>query len=53
VAWGVLPAPASPGAERRWKGGCNSYLAVGEGLVLVTGTHVSIVTDMAVAAQHR
>jgi len=32
------------------KGGQDEYLAVGEGLVVVTGDHVAIVTDMAVAA---
>jgi F-type H+-transporting ATPase subunit epsilon len=32
------------------KGGQDEYLAVGEGLVSVTGDHVAIVTDMAVAA---
>jgi len=32
------------------KGGQDEYLAVGEGLVSVTGNHIAIVTDMAVAA---
>ena len=32
------------------KGGRDLFVAVGEGLVQVTGTRVSIVTDMAVAA---
>ena len=32
------------------QGGQDKYLAVGEGLVAVTGDHVAIVTDMAVAA---
>jgi F-type H+-transporting ATPase subunit epsilon len=32
------------------KGGADSYLAVGEGLVEITGTRVSIVTDMAIPA---
>jgi len=32
------------------KGGQDEYLAVGEGLVSVTGDHIAIVTDMAVAA---
>jgi F-type H+-transporting ATPase subunit epsilon len=33
------------------KGGADSYLAVGEGLVEITGTRVSIVTDMAIPAE--
>ena len=33
------------------KGAREQYLAVGEGLVSVTGKHVSIITDMAVAAE--
>jgi len=32
------------------KGGQNYFLAVGEGFVQVTGTHVSILTDMAIGA---
>jgi len=32
------------------KGDQDEYLAVGEGLVSVTGNHIAIVTDMAVAA---
>jgi F-type H+-transporting ATPase subunit epsilon len=33
------------------KGGHDSFLAVGEGLVEITGDRVAIVTDMAVAAE--
>jgi len=33
------------------KDGRETFMAVGEGMVVVTGTHVSIVTDMAVAAE--
>jgi len=33
------------------KDGRDTFMAVGEGMVVVTGTHVSIVTDMAVAAE--
>lgn len=32
------------------KGGQDSFLAVGEGFVEITGDHVSILTDMAIAA---
>ncbi len=34
------------------KDGREQFLAVGEGLVEVTGDHVAILTDMAVAAEH-
>jgi F-type H+-transporting ATPase subunit epsilon len=39
-----------PGEMMVLKDGRDSYLAVGEGLVEVTGDRVAIVTDMAVAA---
>ena len=39
-----------PGEMTVLKDGRDSYLAVGEGLVEVTGERVAIVTDMAVAA---
>lgn len=39
-----------PGELTISKGGQDEYLAVGEGLVEVTGTRVAIVTDMAVPA---
>lgn len=34
------------------KNGRELFLAVGEGLVEVTGDHVAILTDMAIAAEH-
>jgi F-type H+-transporting ATPase subunit epsilon len=34
------------------KGGQDEYLAVGEGLVAITGERVAIVTDMAIAAEN-
>src|ERR1041385_7973215 len=34
------------------KGGRDAFLAVGEGFVEITGDHVSILTDMAVAAEN-
>ena len=40
-----------PGEMIVVKGAREQYLAVGEGLVSVTGKHVSIITDMAVAAE--
>jgi F-type H+-transporting ATPase subunit epsilon len=40
-----------PGEMIVRKDGRDTFLAIGEGLVLVTGTQVSIVTDMAVAAE--
>jgi F-type H+-transporting ATPase subunit epsilon len=54
---GVLPhhvrlmTQVVPGEMTIRKDGRETFLAVGEGLVLVTGDHVSIVTDMAVAAE--
>jgi|SRR5947207_6054203 len=54
---GVLPhhvrlmTQVVPGELTVRKDGRETFLAVGEGLVLVTGDHVSIVTDMAVAAE--
>lgn len=40
-----------PGELMARKGGRNQFLAVGEGLVEVTGDRVQIATDMAVAAE--
>jgi F-type H+-transporting ATPase subunit epsilon len=40
-----------PGEMIVRKNGHDSYLAVGEGLVQITGDRVAIVTDMAVAAE--
>ena len=40
-----------PGEMIVRKDGRETFLAVGEGLVLVTGDRVAIVTDMAVAAE--
>src|SRR5690349_13917081 len=34
------------------KGTRDEFLAVGEGLVAITGDHVSLITDMAVAAEN-
>ncbi len=34
------------------KDGQDYFLAVGEGLIEVTGDHVAILTDMAIAAEH-
>ena len=54
---GVLPhhvplmTQMVPGEMIVRKGGQEKFVAVGEGLVLVTGDRVSIVTDMAVAAE--
>jgi F-type H+-transporting ATPase subunit epsilon len=54
---GVLPhhvplmTQMVPGEMIVRKDGQERFIAVGEGLVLVTGDHVSIVTDMAVAAE--
>ena len=54
---GVLPhhvpllTQVIPGEMIVRKDGRETFLAIGEGLVLVTGTQVSIVTDMAVAAE--
>ena len=41
-----------PGEMVVTKDGADTLLAVGEGLVEVTATHVSILTDMAVRAEH-
>ncbi len=55
---GVLPhhvpllTQMVPGEMIVRKDGRETFIAVGEGLVLVTGDHVSIVTDMAVAAEN-
>jgi hypothetical protein len=41
-----------PGKVIASKQGRDRFLAVGEGLVEITGTGVAIVTDMAIAAEH-
>jgi F-type H+-transporting ATPase subunit epsilon len=41
-----------PGEILVTKDGAETLLAVGEGLVEVTATHVSILTDMAIRAEH-
>ena len=41
-----------PGELLITKDGADTLLAVGEGLVEVTATHVSILTDMAIRAEH-
>ena len=41
-----------PGEILVTKDGADTILAVGEGLVEVTATHVSILTDMAIRAEH-
>ena len=41
-----------PGEITISENGHKRYLAVGEGLVDITGTHVAILTDMAIAAEH-
>jgi len=41
-----------PGEMLVTKDGADTVLAVGEGLVEVTATHVSILTDMAIRAEH-
>src|SRR5690349_5096878 len=41
-----------PGEVGVRKGGHDYFLAVGEGLIEVTGDHVAILTDMAIAAEH-
>jgi F-type H+-transporting ATPase subunit epsilon len=41
-----------PGEIIVFKNGTERLLAVGEGLVEITATRVSIVTDMAIAAEH-
>jgi F-type H+-transporting ATPase subunit epsilon len=40
-----------PGEMTVHKSGADDYIAIGRGLAEVTGDHVSIVTDMAVAAK--
>jgi F-type H+-transporting ATPase subunit epsilon len=40
-----------PGEVIVTKGGQDRFLAVGEGLVDITGTHVSIITDMAIPSE--
>jgi len=46
-----LMTPMVPGEMIVHKDGRDSFLAVGEGLVAIRGDRVSIVTDMAVAAE--
>jgi len=41
-----------PGEMIVVQGGREKYLAVGGGLISVTGSHVAVVTDMAVAAEN-
>lgn len=41
-----------PGEVAVRKDGVDYFLAVGEGLIEVTGQHVAILTDMAIAAEH-
>jgi F-type H+-transporting ATPase subunit epsilon len=41
-----------PGQMIVRKDGQDHYLAVGEGLIEITGDHVAIVTNMAIAAEH-
>jgi F-type H+-transporting ATPase subunit epsilon len=41
-----------PGEIIVQKDGGDHFLAVGEGLIEITGGHVSILTDMAIAAEH-
>ena len=41
-----------PGELVVTKDGADTILAIGEGLVEVTATHVSILTDMAIRAEH-
>src|SRR5690242_2497545 len=41
-----------PGEIIVHKGGQDYFLAVGEGLIEVTGDHVALLTDMAIAADH-
>ena len=41
-----------PGEVAVRKGGQDYFLAVGEGLIEVTGDHVAILTDMAIASDH-
>ena len=41
-----------PGEIAVRKDGVDYYLAIGEGLIEVTGDHVAVLTDMAIAAEH-
>ena len=41
-----------PGEITVRQNGADYFLAVGEGLIEVTGEHVAILTDMAIAAEH-
>jgi F-type H+-transporting ATPase subunit epsilon len=41
-----------PGEITVRKDGREYFLAVGEGLIEITGSHVSLLTDMAIAAEH-
>ena len=41
-----------PGEVAVRKAGHDYFLAVGEGLIEVTGDHVAILTDMAIASEH-
>ncbi len=41
-----------PGEIAVRKDGQDYYLAVGEGLIEITGDHVAILTDMAIGAEH-
>jgi F-type H+-transporting ATPase subunit epsilon len=45
-----LMTQLAPGEMIFRKGGQEHFMAVGEGLVAITGDHVSIVTDLAIAA---
>lgn len=47
-----LITPIVPGEVIVTSGGQERYLAVGDGLVEVTPSRVSIITDMAIAAEH-
>jgi F-type H+-transporting ATPase subunit epsilon len=47
-----LITPIVPGEVIVTSGGQERYLAVGDGLVEVTPARVSIITDMAIAAEH-
>ncbi len=41
-----------PGEITVRKDGSDYFIAVGEGLIEITGDHVAILTDMAIAAEH-
>ncbi|HEV2096701.1 MAG TPA: F0F1 ATP synthase subunit epsilon [Chthoniobacterales bacterium] len=47
----ALLTTLNPGELRVLKGGRESYLAVGEGFVEITGTAVSVLTDMALESE--